>query len=311
MAVTIDTGSVASHERLDYWADAQSRLFFPLDVHARTSRPFAGCVHSHELGPLLVRRVAADGHGVRRTRRAIAASDPEQFELSLMLSGTQRLSQQGRSALLGTGDLVCMDSSRPYVVTSPERFEMLVFAVPMVLLRPHVDLIRGRTATAVRPLAGLPAVVAPFLRSVGDGLLDGSVSEEDWDVGESVVDLVRSLYADRGRRPDLLAEVKATIERRLHEPELRPGAIAAAHFISTRYLHRLFEREGVTVSEWIRARRLEYCRRDLEDPALAAETVLAIASRWGLRNPGHFSRLFRAAYGCSPSSVRARASARR
>ena len=58
-------------------------------------------------------------------------------------------------------------------------------------------------------------------------------------------------------------------------------------------------------------RRLEHCRRDLEDPALAHETVLAIASRWGLRNPGHFSRLFHAAYGMSPSAVRGRASARR
>ena len=139
------------------------------------------------------------------------------------------------------------------------------------------------------------------------------MSEDDADLGEGVVDLVRGLFArrDGGRRGDLLADVKATIELRLHDPGLRPATVAAAHYISTRYLHRLFEPEGVTVSEWIRMRRLEHCRRDLEDPALAHETVLAIASRWGLRNPGHFSRLFHAAYGMSPSAVRGRASARR
>jgi AraC-like DNA-binding protein len=149
---------------------------------------------------------------------------------------------------------------------------------------------------------------------VGDGLLDGRIREDDGDLGESVVDLVRGLCAERGRddaRGALLADVKATIERNLHDPDLGPAGIAAAHFISTRYLHRLFEGEGVTVSAWIRARRMERCRRDLEDPALAGETVLAIASRWGLRNPGHFSRLFQAAYGVSPSAVRGRASARR
>ena len=175
---------------------------------------------------------------------------------------------------------------------------MLVFAVPTVLLRPHVDAVRGRTASALRD--GLAGLVAPFLRSVGDGLLDGTVREHDRDLGESVVDLVRGLLAGRAedaRRPDLLAEIKATIELRLHEPDLRPATIAAAHFISTRYLHRLFEPEGVSVSEWIRLRRLERCRRDLEDPALADETVTAIARRWGLPNPGHFSRLFHAAYG--------------
>jgi AraC-like DNA-binding protein len=311
VAVTIDTRSVASHERFAYWAESQSRLFFPLDVRAIADGAFDGRAHSHELGPVRVRRVAAEAHGVRRSRRAIAASDPEQFELTLMLSGTQRLTQQGRSAVLTPGDLVCIDSSRPYAVTSPARFEMVVFAVPMVLLRPHVDLVRGRTATTIRPGDGPAGVIAPFLRAIGDGLLDGTVGERDGNIGESVVDLVRGLYADHGTRPGLLAEVKSTIERRLHDPELRPATIAAAHFISTRYLHRLFEREGVTVSEWIRTRRLERSRRDLEDPALADETVLAIASRWGLRNPGHFSRLFHVAYGCTPSSVRPRASARR
>ena len=54
---------------------------------------------------------------------------------------------------------------------------------------------------------------------------------------------------------------------------------------------------------WIRAARLERCRRDLLDPALGDQTILAIASRWGLPGPQHFSRLFRATYGCSPSDT--------
>jgi AraC-like DNA-binding protein len=313
MAVTVDTTGVAPRERLDYWSAAQERMFFALDVRAPATKPFSGRAWHHELGPVRVRRLAAHGHGVRRTRRAIAADDPEQFELSLMLTGTQRLAQEGRVADVCPGDLVCIDSSRPYAVTSPDPFEMLVFAVPKVLLRPHVDAVGACTASAIRAGEGLSPLIAPFLRSVGDGLLDGRVSEEDADLGESVVDLVRSLFADRVRAPrvDLVAEVKAWIELRLHEPGLRPAAIASAHFISTRYLHRLFEPEGVTVSEWIRARRLDRCRRDLEDPALAGETVLAIATRWGLRNPGHFSRMFAAAYGIAPSAVRGRASARR
>jgi AraC-like DNA-binding protein len=313
MAVTVDTAAVAPRERFDYWSEAQARLFFALDVRAASARQFSGRAVAHELGPVRVRRVAAEGHRVRRTPRAIAADDPEQFELSLMLAGTQELAQEDRAARLAPGDLVCMDSSRPYAVCSPDAFEMLVFAVPKALLRPHVDRVGRRTASAIRAGDGLSALVAPFLRSVGDGLLDGTVSEHDADVGESVVDLVRSLYTGRDRpvRPDLLTEVKASIERRLHDPELGPASIAAAHFISTRHLHRLFEAEGVSVSEWIRVRRLERCRRDLEDPALAGETVLAIASRWGLRNPGHFSRMFQAAYGRPPSAVRGRASARR
>ena len=49
---------------------------------------------------------------------------------------------------------------------------------------------------------------------------------------------------------------------------------------------------------------MEHCRRDLLDPSLRHETILVIASRWGLPGPQHFSRLFRSAYGCSPSDLR-------
>jgi AraC-like DNA-binding protein len=70
-------------------------------------------------------------------------------------------------------------------------------------------------------------------------------------------------------------------------------------------VHRLFELEGVSVSTWIRKRRLEGCRRDLADPALADRTIGEIGRRWGLPDAAHFSRLFRAAYGSSPRELRA------
>jgi AraC-like DNA-binding protein len=101
------------------------------------------------------------------------------------------------------------------------------------------------------------------------------------------------------------------IEARLGDPNLRPDEVARACFISTRYLHRLFESEGVSVCDWIRSARLDRCRRDLLDPMFAHETILSIASRWGLPSAPHFSRLFRAAYGCTPREYRCAAGARR
>jgi len=58
------------------------------------------------------------------------------------------------------------------------------------------------------------------------------------------------------------------------------------------------------VCEWIREKRLDRCRRDLGDPALASETVFSIAVRWGFTSQAHFSRLFRATYGVTPSELR-------
>jgi AraC-like DNA-binding protein len=55
----------------------------------------------------------------------------------------------------------------------------------------------------------------------------------------------------------------------------------------------------------IRQRRLDRCRRDLVDPALAARPVAATAARWGFVSVPHFHRLFRDTYGLPPAEFRA------
>jgi AraC-like DNA-binding protein len=105
----------------------------------------------------------------------------------------------------------------------------------------------------------------------------------------------------------LLLRIRAFIEGRLGDSTLRSSTIAAAHHVSVRYLQKLFEQEGQTVAGWIRNRRIEHCRRDLSNAALAETPVHSIGARWGLGNAAHFSRLFRARFDETPSEYRARA----
>lgn len=94
-------------------------------------------------------------------------------------------------------------------------------------------------------------------------------------VGAAFLDVLSVALAarlDRGdavprdsRQHDLLTRIHAFIEERLSDPALSPATIAAAHHVSLRYLHKLFESLEATVAGWIRRRRLERCRRDLLD----------------------------------------------
>lgn len=299
----MDTASVPADRRSAYWARASDDLFFPLEVTHGAA--FGARAEGHVLGPVLVRRVAAGASRAVRTPATIARADPERVELTLLVAGSQVREQDGRRVELGPGELTAVDSSRPFSVLSEEPFEMLAFSAPRRLLGGVV----AATATCL-PATGVAGVVAPFLRTVGDGLRDGRIMESDAAVGHAIVELTRALYADRGRGPALsrrslaLAQAQAAIEEHLHDPDLTPASIAAEQFVSVRLLQVLFAAEGLTVSGWIRDRRLAQARRDLEDPALAGRTVTEIAGTWGFRNPGHFARVFRARFGVSPSDVR-------
>ncbi|MFF2520355.1 helix-turn-helix transcriptional regulator [Streptomyces sp. NPDC058086] len=101
-----------------------------------------------------------------------------------------------------------------------------------------------------------------------------------------------------------MVSVHSFIEHHLDDPQLSPAAIAAAHHISVRYLHRLFQPQGTTVSAWIRQRRLERCHRDLADPQSSDKPIGFLAARWGFVHASDFTRSFRTAYGVPPSTYR-------
>jgi AraC-like DNA-binding protein len=101
-----------------------------------------------------------------------------------------------------------------------------------------------------------------------------------------------------------VARILRFIDEHLADADLSPEVIAGAHHISVRYLHKLFRDEGTTVGRWIQRRRLEECRRDLVRGLRARRTIASVAGRWGFLSATHFSRVFRAAYGMSPSEWR-------
>ncbi len=310
MSTLFDTASVAPGERFEGWREAAARCFFPMAIERRTVEPFAGRMVGHALPSIDLVRVTATPNDCLRTPAGIAARDPEQIQLHVLRRGRCKVAQDDREDVLTAGAMTTLDSSRPWALRAVEPFELLVLAVPKVLLRPFGDALSAGTARAYPGDAGLGSLIVPFALGLADRLEDDSIGDGRDELGDTLLALLRALALDGGGErgapaPALLGQVKAHIERHLGDPALGPGPIAAAHFITPRYLHRLFEAEGCTVSEWIRHSRLERCRRDLADSALARETILAVATRWGMPDGAHFSRVFRAAYGCSPREFRA------
>jgi AraC-like DNA-binding protein len=310
----IDTATVPAAERLAFWSESSSDAYLPVQIRSPAGENFGARMWGYALGPLSLFRISAPPNTMMRTSRAITACDPECLHLSVVLRGRINAAQEGRTGVARIGDVISYETSHPVIFRADQPYESLVVRVPKHLLGRQEAQISKLTAVGISGSEGLPRAAVAFFRSLAAGLEDGTVRPEDApNTVECVLDLVRGLYASpactrepaRPRsRAEILLNAQSFIEANLGDPELDPEEIARASFISTRYLHKLFEAEGTSVCRWIRVSRLEHCRRDLLDPSLRHETILAIASRWGLPGPQHFSRLFRSAYGCSPTELR-------
>jgi AraC-like DNA-binding protein len=314
MPVICDTSSVPVEDRAELWVTASSELFVPLECRPHDPPSFGGLLQAGIVGPLALSRLQVSPHTIRRTAALAAETDGDRYKLSLLLGGQALVVQDGREAVLGPGDFALYDCTRPYTIEGAGDFRMLVCMLPRTVLGLEPVRVGRMTATRIRGDVGIAWAVAPFLERLADLAIRGEVPEGRDRVVESVVELVESLCAsviesDGGRRyssrAELLLRARAYAQSRLGDPSLAPGDIAAAVHVSKRYLHLLFEDDGSTVSGWIRQRRLEGCRRDLADPSRRDETVTSVGARWGLTNPAHLSRLFRDAYGASPTEYRA------
>ncbi|HEY5836483.1 helix-turn-helix domain-containing protein [Streptomyces sp.] len=311
MTLVLSTESVPDQDKVRYWHDVVNRTLMPLTVTPWNSTPFDGRVRVESLGYLRVLTVDADAERLRRTSRHIERSRQEYVAVGLQASGSAWVTQDGRSDRIGSGDLVIYDSTRPYSFDYPERFRLHVFQLPRRVLSVPDGELRRVTGTAIRPDQGVAAMLSPFLSALAAAPAH-SASVGDRLAG-NVTDLLATLVTERAglasgetdtARGHLVRRIRQYINHHLADSGLSPEAIAEAHCVSVRYLHRLFEGEGITVSRLIQQRRLEECSRELARRSRVMPTVSAVAQRWGFVNAAHFSRTFKAAYGVSPREWR-------
>jgi AraC-like DNA-binding protein len=108
----------------------------------------------------------------------------------------------------------------------------------------------------------------------------------------------------RKARTARLAAIKADILNNLADPDLSVSAVALRQCITRRYVHMLFEAEGITFSEFVLERRLTQAYHMLSDPGNGAKTIAALAYAAGFGDLSYFNRTFRRRFGAKPSEVR-------
>lgn len=272
-------------------------------VVSSSGTPYEAAIRPYRFGALNACEIIGDQDVQVRRWRAPTAG---RLVVGVLLDGRARLEQNGRGTSAGPGEFLLYTGATPFrlAVHGPYRYFVFGFdGLPAITAQNAL-----RRTTSDQQISHAPAarIFAATLAELAEQAprLHPAIGRE---LGEHVTCLLRTVLrtpTESAALPDHLhTQVQDYIEAHLGD-DLRPETIAAAHHISVRYLHKLFQHQDETVGGYVRRRRLDRIRRTLADPDLAHLPVANIAAQWGLAEASHFSKLFRAEFGVSPREFR-------
>jgi AraC-like DNA-binding protein len=252
--------------------------------------------------------------GVRQVAAPNARDLIEDAFLGVSIAGVAVISHRGRELTLQRGDAVLFSSAKAGFTSSrPKPSYFLGLRLPRRML---AQLVANLDQASMRLIPGQSQplrLLVDYIRllgSRGNFELSGfgyAISAHILDLLALTIGVDRDVAAEaeaRGVRAARLQALKADVWSRLRDGELSVAAVAARHGVTPRYIHKLFEGEGATFSEFVLARRLEFAHRLLTDRRLSNRSITSIASDAGFADLSHFNRAFRRRYNATPTEVR-------
>lgn len=230
------------------------------------------------------------------------------------LAGRSTAFQRGREITFGDGDAIvlsCAEASFSIARPRPVRFVGL--RVPRKQIAP---LVIGVDDLAMRLVPGATDALKLLTRYLRAILNDQAPLSAE--IAHAVATHLHDLIAlsvgatrdnavivqARGVRAARLQAIKSDIVAKLADGSLSVADIAARHGVTPRYVHKLFEDEGMTFTQFILRQRLDRAYRMLRDQRLLTRSITSIAYDVGFGDLSYFNRSFRRRYNVTPSDIR-------
>jgi AraC-like DNA-binding protein len=308
------TDDVHPRDRVASWVDGLCDTIVHVDCEPLGDQPFFGKMRASSAGELRAATYSSVAQSVSRSPRKIAHRPADMLTLGVQLVGDVFGSQDGRDLALRPGDLVLYDMTRPFRLSFSGSFVRTTLIFPRAALLRRLGAVERFIGRSINGTAGVGGMLSPLVRELPSRLdtIPDSVRER---VADNLFDLIATVLLSDAEGTPLstgmtLVRAKLWIEAHLGEA-LSAERIAAACRLSARHLNRLFEREGTSLMRYVWDRRLTRCHQDVTDPAMRGRPVGEIAFAAGFNDLSHFSRAYRARYGCAPRDARLAAVAAR
>jgi AraC-like DNA-binding protein len=307
---TMSTDQVAPAERCGFWSDWIDRLFCGLKSDLYGDTDFEGRMSTVHAGDVVLTRLEANRHRVRRPASLARASEVGYLKIVAPWVGCAGVEQQGRETWVTPDQWSIYDTTDSYAVANPTRVEHLIVMVPKERLRQRGLSIDPLMARRLGGSGGVARLALETMRSAYREL-PGVSEPAAQGIGDAITQLVHLSLLDLAgigtamtQREALRERIKQHVTDHLGDPGLSVDGIAHALNCSRRHLYNAFSEEPDGVAAYILRRRLEACRRSLEDRGHDRRSITEIALGFGFSNMAHFSRVFRTHLGMAPSDCR-------
>lgn len=312
MQVTYATTDIPLHSRRQYWQDVVSRTYFSLDLRFPGSRDFSASLGAWSMGPVSVSRNIANGLLYKRHERHLQNEREESFLITVPELAEIRFEQDGKDVRCKPGGFVIERSHLPYEFSHHEPAALWVLKIPSAVLRGRISRPERLATLRFDATRSVGALFVDTLRLAGERISEMDEQARTM-MGRHLIELLAMAIESDDRvltghsssvRNGHLLRCEQFIRTRLDDMRLTPQMIADGCGISLRYLHQIFEGEGLTVCAYIRDQRLSICDAALRDPN-CRKSISEIAYQWGFADQAQFSRNYRGRFGCTPSEARA------
>ncbi len=313
MQTLFSTDAAQSKDRFRQWREVCEDRLVPMAQDCLGDAPFHASIYGTSVGDIVFTKFTLSNLRAKTTPQTLRHENnkTDYLFMSLVMRGSVRAEQYGRSSTDNAGDLSIRDTNTPWTIEHDGYSEVLAIQLPRDRLEGLLGSTRrfaGLTVSGHLPTTTLARSFLFNLLRAGDGLTPDT-AERMTAVG---IDLIAASFAERlaMETPKALhgtltvQRAKAHIAANLGDPELDPSQVAAAVGVSLRHLQTLFREDGRNVAAWIWQRRLETAAQRLSDPACLHLQVGEVAYRCGFVDQAHFSRRFRDRYGLPPRAYR-------
>jgi AraC-like DNA-binding protein len=306
----MNTDDVSRAERSGYWHAWLARLFQGLQSDEYGDLDFDGRATTLHAGDVVLTRLAATRHRVRRSSTVARATEQPYLKIVAPWTGCAGVEQKGRETWVTPGQWSIYDTTDSYAVANPERVEHLIVMLPRDAVAERGLALDPLMARRLGHNGGIARVALQTMRSAFTELHD-MPEPAACGVGDAITQLLRLSLLDLAgqvtaltQREALRERIKQHVAQHLGDRALSVDALARALGCSRRQLYNAFAEEPDGVAGYILQRRLDACRRAFDDRASHHRSITDIALGYGFENMAHFSRVFRAHVGMAPSDYR-------